>query len=59
MICNPQDTNLSWYVPKANVDDTIEGKGTSNLDHLVSTPTHNLRLWMQHVLNYSMYLIQM
>ncbi len=26
MICNTQDMNLSWYVPKANVDHTEEAK---------------------------------
>ncbi len=38
MTCNTQDTNLSWYVPKANVDHTIRGHGTSTLDHLATTP---------------------
>ncbi len=38
-----QDTNLSWYVPKANVDHTFSGQGTavSNLDHSVTTPKAN------------------
>ncbi len=32
--------NLSWYVPKANVDHTICGQGTaiSTLDHSATTP---------------------
>ncbi len=41
MTCNTQDSNLSSYVPKANVDHTISGQGTgsiSTLDHLVTTP---------------------
>ncbi len=40
MIWNNQDTNLSWYVPKANVDHTISGQGTavSTLDHSATTP---------------------
>ncbi len=40
MTRNTQDTNLSSYVPKANVDHTISGQGTgiSNLDHLATTP---------------------
>ncbi len=38
MTCNTQDTNLSWYVPKANVDHTIRGQGTSILDHSATTP---------------------
>ncbi len=35
-----QDMNLSWYVPKTNVDHTISGQGTatSTLHHLVTTP---------------------
>ncbi len=35
MTWNTQDTNLSSYVPKANVDHTISGNGTgiSALDH--------------------------
>ncbi len=32
-----QDMNLSWYVPKANVDHNIKGQGTSTLDHSVTT----------------------
>ncbi len=37
---NTQDTNLSWYVPKANVDHTISGQGTviSTLDHSATIP---------------------
>ncbi len=40
MIWNNQDTNLSWYVPKANVDHTISGQATadSTLDHSATTP---------------------
>ncbi len=39
MTWNTQDTNLSWYMPKANVDHTISGQGTaiSNLDHSTTT----------------------
>ncbi len=37
--CNTQDMNLSWYVPKANVDHTIRGQGTSTVDHLATTPS--------------------
>ncbi len=37
---NTQDTNLSNYVPKANVDHIICGQetGISTLDHLATTP---------------------
>ncbi len=37
---NTQDTNLSWYVPKVNVDHTINGQGTaiSTLIHSATTP---------------------
>ncbi len=40
MTWNTQDTNLSWYVPKVNVDQTISGQGTavSTLDRLATTP---------------------
>ncbi len=40
MTWNTQNTNLSSYVPKANVGHTISGKGTSisTLDHSVTTP---------------------
>ncbi len=38
MTCNTQDINLSWYVPKANVDHTVRGQGTSTLDHSATTP---------------------
>ncbi len=40
MTWNTQDTNESWYVPKANVDHTINVQGTvvSTLDHLATTP---------------------
>ncbi len=40
MTWNTQDTNLSWYVPKANVDHTIRGQGTAitTLDHSATTP---------------------
>ncbi len=32
--------NLSWYVPKANMDHTISGQGTaiSTLHHSATTP---------------------
>ncbi len=35
MAWNTQDTNLGWYVPKANVDHTISGYETavSTFDH--------------------------
>ncbi len=37
---NAQDANLGSYVPKANVDHTINGQGTvtSTLDHSATTP---------------------
>ncbi len=40
MTWNTQDTNLSWYVPKADMDHTISGQGTavSTLDHSATTP---------------------
>ncbi len=40
MTSNTKDMNLSWYVPKANVDHTISGQGTavSTLDHSATTP---------------------
>ncbi len=40
MIWNTQDMNLSWYVPKANVDHTISEQGTaiSTLDHSTTIP---------------------
>ncbi len=40
MMWNTQDTNLSSYVPKVNIDHTISGQGTgiSTLDHLATTP---------------------
>ncbi len=39
-IKNTHDTNLSSYVPKANVDHTISGQGTgiSTLRHSTTTP---------------------
>ncbi len=39
MTWNTQDTNLSWYVPKANVDHTISSQGTAinTLDHSATT----------------------
>ncbi len=45
MTWNTQDTNLSCYVPKANVDHTIGGQGTgiSTLDHSATTPKATLR----------------
>ncbi len=41
MTWNTQDTNLSWYVPKANVDHTKNGQATadSTLDHSATTPS--------------------
>ncbi len=45
MTCNTQDMNLSWYVPKANVDHTIRGQGTSTLDHSATTPWANMGIW--------------
>ncbi len=53
MTWNTQDTNLSSYVPKANVDHTISGQGTadSTLDHSATTPdidpTFNHGMWGQ------------
>ncbi len=46
MTWNTQDTNLSIYVPKANVDHTISGQGTdiSTLDHSATTPQPQLDL---------------
>ncbi len=43
MTWNTQDTDLSTYVPKANVDHTISGQGTgiSTLNHLATTPRAN------------------
>ncbi len=43
MTWNTQDTNLSSYVPKANVDHTISGQGTgiSTLDHSATTQVQN------------------
>ncbi len=43
MTWNTQDTNLSWYVPKANVDHTISGQGTGIhiLDHSAPTPRNS------------------
>ncbi len=43
MTWNTQDTNLSSYVPKANVDHNISGQGTGiiNLDHSATTPRAN------------------
>ncbi len=40
MTWNTKDTNLSWYVHKANVDHTISGQETadSTLDHSATTP---------------------
>ncbi len=39
---NTHVTNLNWYMPKANVDDTISGQETtvSTLDH-----SHTRQLW--------------
>ncbi len=44
MTWNIQDTNLSWYVPKANVDHTKNDQGTavSTLDHSATTPSVHL-----------------
>ncbi len=41
---NTQDTNLSWYVPNANVDHTVRGQGTNTLDHSTTTPRSCLNL---------------
>ncbi len=43
-IWNNQDTNLSWYVRKANVDHTISGQETalSTLDHSATTLGYHL-----------------
>ncbi len=45
--------NLSWYVPKANVDHTISGQWTaiSTLDHQATTQgqTENSLTWDVHV----------
>ncbi len=43
MTWNTQDTNLSSYVPTANVDHTISGQetGISTLDHSATTPRAN------------------
>ncbi len=38
MICNTEDTNLSLYVPKTNVDHTIRSQVYSTLDHSATTP---------------------
>ncbi len=38
MTYNIHDMNLSWYVPKANVDRTTRGQGTSTLDYSATTP---------------------
>ncbi len=45
MTWNTEDTNLSWYVPKANVDHTISGQGTavSTLSHLATTTRMSIR----------------
>ncbi len=44
MIWNTQDTNLSSYVPKANVDHTISWQGIciNTLDHSATT-SHNFK----------------
>ncbi len=41
MTWNTQDKNLSWYVPKANVDHTISNQwiAISTLDHSATTPS--------------------
>ncbi len=41
MTWTTQDTNLSWYVAKANMDHMISFQGTaiSTLDHLATTPS--------------------
>ncbi len=58
MTWNTQDTNLSWYVPKTNVDHTISGLGTaiSILDHSATSPralmdSNFVNLWIV-VLNF-------
>ncbi len=46
MTWKTQDTNLSSYVPKANVDHNVSGQGTgmSTLYHLATTPRVNIIL---------------
>ncbi len=59
MTWNTQDTNLSWYVPKANVDHTRSGQGTAvnTLDHSATTPRtmymepDYTRIWITDRLN--------
>ncbi len=41
MTLNTVDTNLSNYVPKANVNHTISSQGTGILDHSDTTPRAN------------------
>ncbi len=36
---------MSWYVPKANVDHTIRGQGTSTLDYSATIPRVVYRSW--------------
>ncbi len=47
--CNAQDTNLSRYLLKTNVDHNLSGKGTatSSLDHSALTPRAN-PMWHAH-----------
>ncbi len=44
MTWHTQDTNLSWYMAKANVDHTISGQRTviSTLDHSATTPRDDM-----------------
>ncbi len=46
MTWNIQDMNLSWYVPKANVDHTINWQGTavSTLDLSATTPRDGCKM---------------
>ncbi len=43
---NTQNTNLSCYVPKSNMDHTISGQGTAinTLDHSATTPRFNVKV---------------
>ncbi len=63
MTWNTQDTNLSWYVPKADVDHAISGPGTaiSTLDHSATTPraifyTNHYWEFLWHLFNTYMWL---
>ncbi len=49
MTWNTKHTNLSRYVPKANVDHTINGQGISTLDHSVTTSRAHQQYWFNIV----------